>query len=77
MIPNSGQLRVVVTARGAAAAAKIYVAGKYMGTTPHTLTLSSGPHQVRIELDGYRTVERWAVVIAGTSTNLRVFLERA
>ncbi len=77
VIPNSGQLRVVVTARGAAAAAKIFVAGKYMGTTPHTLTLSSGPHQVRIELDGYRTVERWAVVIAGTSTNLRVFLERA
>lgn len=77
VLPNSGQLRVVVTAKGAAAAAKIFVAGKYMGTTPHTLTLSAGPHQVRIEMDGYRRVERWALVVAGTSTNLRVFLEKA
>lgn len=77
VIPNSGQLRVVVTARGAAAAAKIFVAGRYMGTTPHTLTLPAGPHQVRIEMDGYRRVERWALVVAGTSTNLRVFLEKA
>ncbi len=75
--PDSGQLRVVVTARGHAAAATVIVAGKNMGLTPRTLTLPSGPHQVRIELAGYRTVERWAVVVAGTSTNLRVFLEKA
>ena len=74
---NAGQLRVVVTARGLAEAANIFVAGKPHGTSPTTLTLSAGPHQVRVELAGYRTVERWAVVVAGTSTNLRVFLEKA
>lgn len=74
---NAGQLRVVVTAKGVAEAAHIFVAGKPHGTSPTTLTLSAGPHQVRVELAGYRTVERWAVVVAGTSTNLRVFLEKA
>ena len=73
----AGQLRVVVTAKGRAENANIFVAGKPQGTSPTTLTLTAGPHQVRVELAGYRTVERWAVVVAGTSTNLRVFLEKA
>jgi serine/threonine-protein kinase len=73
--PNSGQLRVVVTAKGRAAAATVYADGQKKGTTPTTLTLSAGPHQVRVELSGYKTVERWANVAAGTATNLRVFLE--
>ncbi len=74
---NAGQLRVVVTAKGKAEHANIFVAGKPQGTSPTTLTLSAGPVQVRVELSGYRTVERWAVVVAGTATNLRVFLEKA
>lgn len=77
VIPTSGQLRVVVTAKGIAASANLVVDGKPSGTSPSTLTLSAGPHQVRIELAGYRTVERWATVVPGTSTNLRVFLEKA
>lgn len=73
--PTSGQLRVVVTAKGRAAAAMVFADGERKGTTPRTLTLNAGPHQIRIELAGFRTVERWANVAAGTSTNLRVFLE--
>ncbi|HEY0881446.1 MAG TPA: PEGA domain-containing protein, partial [Archangium sp.] len=75
--PTAGQLRVVVTAKGLAAAATVYADGQKKGVTPMTLTLTAGPHQVRVELSGYRTVERWANVTAGTSTNLRVFLESA
>lgn len=73
---NTGQLRVVVTAKGIAAEANLLVDGKERGQSPSTLTLTAGPHQIRITLDGYRTVERWATVIPGTSTNLRVFLEK-
>ncbi len=75
--PNAGQLRVVVTARGRAESANIFVAGRPQGTSPRTLTLSAGPHQVRIELAGYLTVERWAVVTPGGAANLRVFLEKS
>lgn len=75
--PTAGQLRVVVTAKGLAAAATVFADGQKKGVTPMTLTLPAGPHQVRVELSGYRTVERWANVTAGTSTNLRVFLESA
>jgi serine/threonine protein kinase len=75
--PVSGQLRVVVTAKGRAAAANVFVAGKKTAVTPCTLTLPAGPQRIRIELEGYRSVERWSDVVAGTSTNLRVFLEKA
>ncbi len=75
--PTQGQLRVVVTAKGQAVTATLVVDGTKSGTTPSTLTLSAGPHQVRIALAGYRTIERWATVVPGTSTNLRVFLEKA
>lgn len=74
--PTTGQLRVVVTAKGRAASANVFVAGKLAAVTPCTLTLPAGPQRVRIELEGYRSVERWSDVIAGTSTNLRVFLEK-
>ncbi|MBL8910719.1 MAG: protein kinase [Archangium sp.] len=73
---NTGQLRVVVTAKGIAAEANLLVDGQPRGQSPNTLTLTAGPHQIRITLDGYRTVERWATVIPGTSTNLRVFMEK-
>ncbi len=75
--PTTGQLRVVVTAKGRAATAAIYVDGEKKGLTPRTLTLTAGPHAVRIELSGYRTIERRAEVVGGTSSNLRVQLERA
>lgn len=74
---NSGQLRVVVTAKGQAVSATLTVDGKSHGQSPSTLTLGAGPHQIRIELPGFRSVERWATVIPGTSTNLRIFLEKA
>ena len=75
--PVSGQLRVVVTAKGRAAAANVFVGGVKKAVTPCTLTLPAGPQRIRVELEGYRSVERWSDVVAGTSTNLRVFLEKA
>ncbi len=75
--PTKGQLRVVVTAKGRAAAASVFVGGEKKAVTPCTLTLPAGPQRIRIELAGFRSVERWSDVAAGTSTNLRVFLEKA
>jgi serine/threonine protein kinase len=77
LTPTSGQLRVVVTAKGRAAAASVFVGGEKKAITPCTLTLPAGPQRIRIELEGYRPVERWSDVAAGTSTNLRVFLEKS
>lgn len=74
--PGMGQLRVVVTAKGKAVNAAVFVDGGRLGESPVTLTLSPGPHQVRIVLDGYREVERWATVAVGSPSNLRVFLEK-
>jgi len=75
--PPTGQLRVVVTARGKAANAAVSVDGVYEGVTPRTLTLTAGTHVVKIELGGHKAVEQKAEVVAGTSTNLRVVLEKA
>jgi serine/threonine-protein kinase len=75
--PKTGQLRIVVTARGKAANAAVSVDGVYEGVTPRTLTLTEGAHRVKIEMAGYKAVEREASVVAGTSTNLRVVLEKA
>ena len=73
--PNMGQLRVVVTARGKAVNAAVFVDGGRLGESPITLTLSPGPHQVRIAADGFKVVERWTTVVAGSPSNLRVFLD--
>ena len=75
--PRTGQLRIVVTARGKAANAAVSVDGVYEGVTPRTLTLPAGAHRVKIEMAGYKAVERDSEVLAGTSTNLRVVLEKA
>jgi serine/threonine protein kinase len=74
--PPTGQLRIVVTARGKAANAAISVDGVYEGVSPRTLTLPAGPHRVKIELGGHKAVEQPAEVVAGTSTNVRVVLEK-
>jgi hypothetical protein len=66
-----------VTARGRAAAANVFVGGEKKAVTPCTLTLPAGPHRIKIVMEGFRSVERWSDVAAGTSTNLRVFLEKA
>ncbi|MEW5741945.1 MAG: serine/threonine-protein kinase [Myxococcota bacterium] len=75
--PKMGQLRVVVTARGKAANAAVSVDGIYEGVTPRTLTLTAGTHKVKIEMAGYKAVERTAEVTAESSANLRVVLEKA
>lgn len=74
---RTGQLRVVVTARGKAANAAVSVDGVYEGVTPRTLTLAAGKHTVKIEMAGFKAVERTAEVVADSSANLRVLLEKA
>jgi serine/threonine protein kinase len=75
--PKLGRLRIVVTARGKAANAAVSVDGVYEGVTPRTLTLPAGSHTVKIEMAGFKAVERVAEVIADASSNLRVVLEKA
>lgn len=75
--PKTGQLRVIVTARGRAATANITIDGTTRSVAPRSFTLPAGRHLVRIELPGFRSVERTADVVAGTTTNVRVVLERA
>ncbi len=47
-----------------AAAARIFVNGKFVGNTPHSFTLNAGEHQLRLEADGFQAWTR-AVAIRG------------
>ncbi len=73
---ETGEVHVAVTLKGQGPAS-IGVDGRPQGEAPKKLTLSVGPHRIRIELEGHRTVERWVTVGPHTSTNLRIFLEKA
>jgi hypothetical protein len=52
--PASARLEVKVQPAGA----RVVVDGLRSGTTPVTLDLPAGPHQVRVELDGYEPLEQ-------------------
>lgn len=58
--------------------ARVLVNGKPVGVTPLRLPgLAPGPHAVRLELAGYRTVTSTATVAGGTEARVAVTLEPA
>jgi hypothetical protein len=57
--------------------AQVYVDGAFVGRTPFVIaSVSPGPHEVRIELDGH---QRWATTVqvaAGERTRVAASLEQ-
>jgi hypothetical protein len=47
--------------------ANVTIGGEFKGTTPITVNLTEGTHEVAVELDGYRTQTRTVQLTAGTT----------
>ena len=58
------------------AGADINVDGKWMGSTPSTIQLSPGEHQVSIEKDELRPWQRTMTVTAGGGSTIDATLEK-
>ena len=57
-------------------AAELYVDGDFVGTTPaKNLKLSSGPHDIRLEAEGYETWSRTVKVFPEQQVQLKAVLE--
>jgi PEGA domain len=56
--------------------AEITVDDKYMGSTPSTLRLAPGDHQVKLEKSGFTTWQKTLTVTAGASATVNASLEQ-
>ena len=54
--------------------ARIYVDGKFVGSTPSTLALPPGSHQIRIEVDKFKPWTRTLESNAGSTVSVRATL---
>lgn len=70
LVPETGSLVVNADERGAT----IEVDGATQGFTPAILAIPVGEHRVRVELHGFRSVERKVVIQASLQTQLTVQL---
>lgn len=56
--------------------ADITVDGKYVGSTPSTLRLSTGDHTITVELAGFKTWQRAVTVSSGGEVTINAILEK-
>jgi len=68
---GSGSLRVTSEPDGA----EIRVDGKFVGTTPSTLRLAAGPHEIEITATGRRTWQRTVEVLKDSDASVKAALE--
>jgi serine/threonine protein kinase len=73
-VTETGELRVITTLKGLTTTAALIVDGKKQGNTPASLQVPSGRHQVRVERQGYKAVDKPAVVTANQVTLVRIEL---
>lgn len=57
--------------------ARVYVDGRFLGTTPLEMLMVSGDHRVRVVKDGFLVSEHAVSVAAGDRTEVTAHLERA
>jgi hypothetical protein len=55
--------------------AEVWIDGEFRGTTPVTLHLSAGKHEVVFRLEGYGSWARELVVVAGDDTRVTARLQ--
>ena len=58
------------------AAAEITVDGNFMGTTPATIKLPAGKHEIRVSLEGWKEWSRSLQMTSGSELNMPVKLEK-
>jgi len=72
--PGMGKVNVVTTFKGGPYWASIQVNGEPKGTTPVTVELPAGKHQIRVERAGFRPIEKQIKIASGRSAVLRIEL---
>jgi len=71
----SGQLAKVAVA-SQPDGADITVDGKYVGSTPSTVTLSPGDHTIKVEKSGFKAWERTITLSSGSEVTVTATLEQ-
>ena len=71
---ETGELRVVTTVKGLTSSCSLFIDDKPMGSTPQSLNLPEGRHQVRVERQGFKPVEREVKITASQVALVRVEL---
>ncbi len=71
----AGQLQAVAI-KSAPDGADITVDGRYVGSTPSTVTLSPGDHLIKIEKSGFKAWERTITVSPGSAVTVSATLEQ-
>jgi serine/threonine protein kinase len=71
-----GHLRVLVTSGGQMASAMLWVDGEKHGPTPATLTMPEGPHLLRVELAGFRSLDKPIVVNQNSTSTLTLVMKK-
>jgi len=56
--------------------ADVYVDNSFVGNTPAALTLSAGPHTVKVSQDGYKDWQKDLSVMSGSEVNLKASLQK-
>jgi diacylglycerol kinase family enzyme len=74
--PGSAAPPASVTVKSTPPGADINVDGKFMGSTPSTIQLVPGEHQVSVEKEGLRPWQRTMTVSAGGSLTIDATLEK-
>ena len=75
-IDQSGQPPAKVAIQSNPAGAEIYLDGQLVGSTPSTLELPAGNHEVSVRLSGYQDWTRNMRALSGSEINLNANLEK-
>jgi hypothetical protein len=73
-VTESGELRVITTLKGLTTTATLFVDGRKQGSTPMSLQVPAGKHDVRVERQGYKPQTKAALVTANQVSLVRIEL---
>ncbi len=73
-VTESGELRVITTLKGLTTTATLFIDGRKQGTTPMSLQVPAGKHDVRVERQGYKPQQKTALVTANQVSLVRIEL---
>ncbi|MBL8949203.1 MAG: protein kinase [Myxococcaceae bacterium] len=73
-VTESGELRVITTLKGLTTTATLFIDGRKQGSTPLSLQVPAGRHDVRVERPGYKPQTKVALVTANQVSLVRIEL---
>ena len=73
-VTETGELRVITTLKGLTTTAALFIDGRKQGTTPMSLQITAGRHEVRVERQGFKPQVKNALVVANEVSLVRIEL---